>query len=452
MVKTRKNKISVEETDIDINEQDFFHIEQNTNTENIEDTTTQDENYFALIKDKIDKLNKNLDMVEFELIINGKKYLTYEELINDKENITMIDLSNKNLIKIQERFFDALTKLHKLAEFKISNNYLNTLSPKLFDCVSIKKLDLSKNILCLDATKYIYKLTNLEELNLSNCGDFSENICYLPKLKILDLSKNYKCSYIERIEKCLNQQKQIWNTTKICKEMSDKFLNLDSEKDFVVPSEIYVLQNLEKLNLSFCQLKTFPENIFRLKKLVNLNLSNNKLKTIPNKINKLINLDILDIENNNIQILPEDEICQLKKLNTIKFSSGCLTKVTSKIWEMPGIFSLDLRDVKVIPKKNNDQDIELTLIIGAHIPNKIKRLILVYNWKKDRNLDNVPFDVEYLTIVINSAIKVDNLPINLKKITIKAVDSYDKKNDSLIKEYINNRYIKVPFGCELIYQ
>jgi len=67
-------------------------------------------------------------------------------------------------------------------------------------------------------------------------------------------------------------------------------------------------------------------------------------------------------------------------------------------------------------------------------------------------INNVPFDVEDLTIRSNVGIKLDNLPINLKKLTIESDGSYYYKKSSWVQEYIDKGYIKVPFGCELIYQ
>lgn len=455
MAKTRKTKISVVEENYDnINEKDFFQIDKDTNIENIDEHTNENANNYVINEDEINKNDEEkLTTISFELIINGKKYLTYQELIDDKDNITVIDLTKKNLTKLADKFYDTLIKLDKLIEIKLSDNYFNTLSPKLCECVTVKKLDLSKNILCANATRYIYKLVNLEELNLSNCGDFSENICYLFNLKNLNLSENYKCSYVPRIQTFMKlQQNTVRGITGIYKTVGDKFLNLNSEKEFTLPTNINKLINLEKLTIKSCEMKSLPENIFLLKKLTHLNISKNKLKTLPIQIKKLANLTFLNIEENNIPQLPEKEICELANLKIFNFSSANLTKVTSKIWDIKEITSLDLRKVKTIPSKNNDRDISLIINSDTVIPENVKTVEL-HNKKGQTELKIIPTDIENLIIHTKSGIKLDNLPVTLKKLEIISLKKYSWENEiKWINEYVDKGYIKIPFGCEFIHK
>lgn len=451
MSKTSKRKISVLEENYNyINEKDFIKIDKDTNIQNIDENA----NNYIIDEDEIHKNDEEkLTTLSFKLMINEQQYLTYQKMIDDKDNITIIDLTKKNLTKLADNFYDTLIKLDKLTEIKLCDNYFNTLSPKLFECVTLKKLDLSNNILCANSTKYIYKLVNLEELNLSNCGDFSENICYLFKLKNLNLSENYKCAYIPRIQTFMKlEQSSVHGITGIYKTLGDKFLNLNSEKEFTLPININKLINLEILNIKSCGIKNLQKNIFLLKKLTHLNISDNKLKTISTEIQKLVNLTFLNIEKNYIQQIPEKEIYELTKLKIFIFSSENLTKVTSTIWDIKGITSLDLRKVKIIPPKNNDIDILLIIDLKTVIPENVKTVEL-FNKNGQSELLNIITDIEKLTIHTKSGIKLDNLPVTLKKLEIISLKkNYWDKEIKWINEYVDKGYIKIPFGCEFIHK
>jgi hypothetical protein len=104
-----------------------------------------------------------------------------------------------------------------------------------------------------------------------------------------------------------------------------------------------------------------------------------------------------------------------------------------------------------LPEKTNDSDIHLIIDSYITIPNKIKKVTLYHNANYNCNFNNIPLDVEQLTIYTTIPILLLNLPITLKKLTLQmyAPDNIClNKKENWIKEYISNGKIKIPFGCD----
>jgi internalin A len=75
-----------------------------------------------------------------------------------------------------------------------------------------------------------------------------------------------------------------------------------------IPVEVFELEHLEVLNLSYNQLTTVPESISKLKNLTSLILYQNQLTTVPESIAKLQNLEKLWLEGNPIETPPPEVV------------------------------------------------------------------------------------------------------------------------------------------------
>jgi len=168
----------------------------------------------------------------------NKAYVTYKDLINDKENILILDMSKKGLSKLNNNFSDLICKLDDLKELYINNNHLNTLPSELFARTNMTKLDLSDNLLCETSTEYIYKLINLRDLNLSNCGDYSPNMCYLTNLTILNLSNHYFGCHNKKLQKYLSLKSGTDISLGVYGQIGEKLLGLSPKKDIPIPKNI----------------------------------------------------------------------------------------------------------------------------------------------------------------------------------------------------------------------
>jgi Leucine-rich repeat (LRR) protein len=393
-------------------------------------------------------------------MINNKRYSTYQSIKNDADEIELIKLSQKQLLRLPKELCIILPTLHNLIELQLNDNYFNKISKKVFECKKLKKLDLSTNLLRADGLVGISKLENLEELNLSNCGCVPEEICELSNLKKLILSCNYKNSYESTIETLLyfGGVGRSGFTSKICKIIGKNILELDFAKNFTVPTNINKLSKLEFLDITHCKLTNVPESIYKLKKLTHLDLSNNRIARVSENIGNLENLTFLNLNNNYLKKIPES-IDKLQNLQTFEFFSPQLTKIPDTIWNIPNVKKLNFTNGNVgnkfsnltIPKKITDHDIYITISSNMTIPEKIKRVSVICGQNSSKTLNNIPNDVEELTLTVDSPIELSNLPPTLQKLSILNNEKYRRRdtnsNENWVKKYVKNGKIKVPFGC-----
>lgn len=110
-----------------------------------------------------------------------------------------------------------------------------------------------------------------------------------------------------------------------------------------LPPEISELVHLERLFLSYNQLKELPCAIGDLKALTHLSLSHNQLSHIPKEIGKLIKLDFLTLSYNHIQDLPI-EICLLVCLEELGLSDNQLKALPKEFRKLIKLQYLMLRN------------------------------------------------------------------------------------------------------------
>lgn len=103
-------------------------------------------------------------------------------------------------------------------------------------------------------------------------------------------------------------------------------LDLSQQKLNKVPSYVFNLTYLEKLNLSQNQLTgAIQAEIRFLSKLRELDLSDNKMTGLPAEVGQLSQLEILDLANNQLTSLPY-ELANLKKLRILDLRGNNYTK------------------------------------------------------------------------------------------------------------------------------
>ncbi|MEO7088588.1 MAG: leucine-rich repeat domain-containing protein [Bacteroidia bacterium] len=93
-----------------------------------------------------------------------------------------------------------------------------------------------------------------------------------------------------------------------------QYLDLSKNKITVIPSDIKELKQLQVLQLARNNIDTLPPEIGDLKNLFWLNVNQNGLYALPAEIGKLTNLRILDLWNNNLSFFPD----QMKELRRLK--------------------------------------------------------------------------------------------------------------------------------------
>ena len=85
-----------------------------------------------------------------------------------------------------------------------------------------------------------------------------------------------------------------------------------------------------ELTLSGLGLKKIPHQIFQLQNISYLNLSYNKIDEVPKEISELTKIQYLDLSNNSIKILP-DSFVKLEYLETLFLNSN---NITTPPWQL----------------------------------------------------------------------------------------------------------------------
>jgi len=230
-------------------------------------------------------------------------------------------------------------------------------------------------------------------------------------------------------------------------------LVLDSCKLESVSNEILSLKKLTHLSLKNNKISAIQEEILSLGNLTHLFLNDNYIKVIPEKINMLEKLIQLNVSDNLISAVPEEIIKNMKYLQMFKIGFNPLKKMTSLLWDLPGVDELDLRKIKDIPVKNNDLDMSVMINSKTKIPDKISTVQIFYNVTNNKLsseiMDDIPSFVDNLIIICAGPVRLDNLPPSLKKLLF---ISYRYTKFEWITEYLEKKYIKLPFECEISYK
>ena len=105
-------------------------------------------------------------------------------------------------------------------------------------------------------------------------------------------------------------------------------------------------ENSPTLNLSGLELTHLPSELFELINLTKLELTDNELSTLPESIGKLINLTRLDLNNNQFTLIPKI-IGKLTKLTHLILWGNRITKLSEAIGKLTKITHLDLYNNKL---------------------------------------------------------------------------------------------------------
>ncbi|XP_028119134.1 TMV resistance protein N-like [Camellia sinensis] len=217
----------------------------------------------------------------------------------------------------------------KLENISVNFGYMKCLSQLYLDGIGVSELPPS-----------VGHLTSLGSLNLSNCKNLKsipDSICQLKALTSLNLSG---CSKVDKLPQdvgfldCLKVLRadctairQVPSSIGLLKKLEIlslrgcKVLRSNSWSCFFLPSTLLRwrensmtlelaalsrLVSLQKLDLSYCNLKSIPTSICHIYSLHQLNLSGNNIESLPASMNQLSKLSILLLEGcKRLKELPE---------------------------------------------------------------------------------------------------------------------------------------------------
>ena len=191
-----------------------------------------------------------------------------------------------------------LEQLKSLETLRLTGDGLKEFPKVLCNLKQLKTLEIrcmqTFNAEIQHLPKRVENFTNLEMLDLSNCGltEFSEALCKLKSLKVLEIQENKKIQSL--------------------------------------PESLGSLTSLQKLNLSLTSITLLPRAIERCKNLEELNISRSKISKFPTVIYKMKILSNVVAEDVWFDVLDEDFI-KLWSLKPDILTNGTFQKVTGTL-------------------------------------------------------------------------------------------------------------------------
>lgn len=190
------------------------------------------------------------------------------------------------------------------------------------------------------AQQAVLKTLPIEHIQLNNKGleQFPEWICYLGRLKSLDLSngQGWRLKNKNKIERLPTAIEELTKLT---------VLNLSRVDLASVPSELGNLQQLSVLDLHYNKLQSLPHSFAQLTELTYLDLFINQLQEVPG-LTQFTKLTYLQLGANNLQVIPDD-IGHLEKLEILSVAANdAICKIPASIGQLKKLRDLDIYSLK----------------------------------------------------------------------------------------------------------
>ena len=256
------------------------------------------------------------------------------------------------------------------------------------------------------------------------------------KLKKLDLSNDFGSRDDEKLTEI---PIQVWELEQL------EVLDLSWNQLTTLPESIFQLTNLTQLDLSHNQLTTLPESIFQLTNLTQLDLSYNQLTTLPEFISQLTNLTQLDLSGNELTTLPEF-ISQLTNLTQLDLSGNELTTLPESISQLTNLTQLDLsgNELTTLPESisqlTNLTQLDLSGNELRTIPKSIYKFTnLTRLYLKGNQLTTVPKSIYKLTNLTRLYLRGNPLetpPIEIAEKGIEAIREYFQQIEQEGTDYL----------------
>jgi len=227
---------------------------------------------------------------------------------------------------------EGYTLLNAIDTLDFSENALLRLPAEVLNCPNLKYINLLGN-------PYI----NWQETNQS-----LENMMVKPGISVSvddidSISTSYQ-KYVNGIQILQKGLDEIPSNLFTLKNLV--YLDISGDDNLpnsfsILSDELFKLQNLQIINLQYCQIQSFPQKTGELKNLINLNLSGNQIVELPAEIGNLHQLKDLDLSQNQISTIPS-EIKTLNKLTSLNLMLNELASLPPEIGFLKQLKSLDL--------------------------------------------------------------------------------------------------------------
>ena len=273
-----------------------------------------------------------------------------------------LDLNDKELTEFPEEKIKDLTKLEHL---DLSNNDLKVLPESLRQCKQLRSLNLYNSGIT-EIPKWISEFDAMEYLNLSGIDigyskifNFDHikfpknlktlNLRYCQLLRIPpDVFKLKKLEYLNIKENSL-----LWLPGKIGNLKNLQTLKADWPFVYV-SKRMGELKKMTSLNLTDGFRRKIPTFVYHMAQLKRLDASSANIETITSDIKNLVNLEYLDLNSNyDLENIP-DEICQIKNLKVLNLSVCGLQTLPQSIHNLTNLEALNLSSNHLTTLKKED--------------------------------------------------------------------------------------------------
>jgi Leucine-rich repeat (LRR) protein len=276
-----------------------------------------------------DFFERNSELLVIDLSHNQLKEVP--ESLEHSRKLLVLNLSHNLIEYVPPQLFVNLTQLVHL---DLSNNQLETIPPQLRRLTCLQTLILSDNPLGQNQLRQLPSLTNLRCLSLRNTQRSPQNLPTsletLDKVTDIDLSQN----------DLLKVPSLLFSLPNL------KRINLSGNQISDLPPDLGDFwKDLESLNLARNRLKSLPNSLCKMERLKRLFLSSNQLDFdgIPSGIGKLANLQVFDACYNNLEVIPEG-VVRCGRLKRLLLSHNRLITLPDAIHLLSDIEKLDLSD------------------------------------------------------------------------------------------------------------
>ncbi|XP_065660164.1 protein flightless-1 homolog isoform X2 [Hydra vulgaris] len=302
----------------------------------------------------------------------------------------------------------------------------------------VRGIDLSKNDFNNSFPSRLISMTNLRWLRLdkSNLSKVPEEICQLTKLEHLSLVKNNLNSLEINVANLPN-----------LKVINARHNHL---KNASIPNEVFALEDLLTMDLSYNQIIEIPEELENASELLVLNLSNNRLTSIPNQLfMNLTDLIFLDISSNSLETVPP-QLRRLTNLQTLILNNNPL--MHAQLRQLPSLTQLHTlhlrntqRTLSNMPNKLDNIETLTDLDISHNDLPRVPESI--YRMNNLKRLDLSHNQITELSSLVDSWSKLETLNVGRNQLT--GLPATICKLTNLKRLYTNSNKIKfegIPTG------
>ena len=267
------------------------------------------------------------------LKLNHTKCGEFPKKICELSTLSDVSLAHNRLTNVPSD----IQQLNELENFVCRDNKINEkrLSKELFNLPKLTVLDLSKNELC-GLPDELELATNLLVLNVAfnEIENLSPQLFVeLTNLTVLDLSNNKLSKFWHPILNynhfytffllllvSLPAQLRRLSNLRVLKLSNNPLLHAQLRQiPALTKLEILHLRNTDR------NAANFPTGLDSLVKLKELDISSNHLQTFPDAVNSLAALELLDVSDNELSELPSNISESLSRLETLNVSRNALT-------------------------------------------------------------------------------------------------------------------------------